>query len=83
MTYKNWTIITSKEQHGIVVDYIDSEGNKYSEPFCFPTYEEASAYGKLCVDRLIRLGTKHGILMHSKSQVQAELSSFEELPVGS
>lgn len=75
MIYKNWTIVTSKEQHGIVVDYIDPKGSKYSEPFCFPTYEEAIAYGKLCVDQLTRLGTEHNLLLHPKSQTQVKLST--------
>jgi hypothetical protein len=55
MTYKNWNIVTSKEHNGIGVDYIDPKGNKYSEPFCFHTYEEAESYGKICVDQSIRL----------------------------
>jgi hypothetical protein len=54
MTYKEWVLLTKKEMSGIAVDYTDPEGKSYSEPFCFPTLEEALNYGKLCIDRLIR-----------------------------
>jgi len=54
MTYKNWDVVISKERNGLVVDYVDSQGNVYSEPFCFCSYEEAEVYGKICVDKAIR-----------------------------
>lgn len=53
MTYKRWNLFTRKEGNGIVVDYSDPEGNYYSEPFCFPTLEEALSYGRICIDRRI------------------------------
>lgn len=58
MIYKNWNIITSEEQNGIVVDYVDPQGNKHSEPYRFHTYEEAENYGKLCVDQSIQSKTQ-------------------------
>jgi len=57
MTYKNWNIVISKERNGLVVDYADSQGNVYNEPFCFYSYEEAETYGKLCIDQAIRSAT--------------------------
>ncbi len=58
MTYKSWNVVISKERNGLVVDYADSQGNVYSEPFCFYSYEEAEVYGKLCVDKAIRSATQ-------------------------
>ena len=63
MTYKEWTLVTKKELNGVVVDYIDPEGNQYNEPLCFPTFDEAITYGQRCIDQLLRL--------QSKSLVQA------------
>lgn len=51
MTYKEWNLVTNKEWNGITLDYSDPEGNSYSEPFCFPTLEEAIFYGRICIDR--------------------------------
>jgi len=58
MTYKNWSVVISQERNGLVVDYADAQGNVYSEPFCFYSYEEAETYGKLCVDQAIRSASK-------------------------
>jgi hypothetical protein len=55
MNYKQWSLVTKKELNGIAVDYTDPEGQVYSEPFCFYTLEEALDYGKLCIDKTIRL----------------------------
>ncbi len=79
MIYKNWNITTTKEQHGIVVDYSDSEGNRYSAPFCFHTYEEARRYGKLCVDQLTRTGVRNNLLLQSIGQNQVASENLEKL----
>jgi hypothetical protein len=54
MIYKQWVLNIKQEWNGITVDYFDPEGNCYSEPFCFPTPNEAVSYGRLRVDQLIR-----------------------------
>lgn len=59
MIYKNWNIVTSKEYNGVVVDYVDPEGNWYSAPFRFYTNDEAESYGKICIDQSIQLKAKH------------------------
>lgn len=58
MTYKEWILSIKKEWNGIVVDYSDPEGNQYSEPFCFPTIDEAVKYAQICIDRLIQSNSK-------------------------
>lgn len=58
MTYREWTLSIKKEWNGIVVEYFDPEGNRYSEPFCFPTFEEAKRYAQICIDRIIQSKSK-------------------------
>ena len=58
MIYKQWVLNIKQEWNGITVDYFDPEGNCYSEPFCFPTPNEAVSYGRLRVDQLIRSKSK-------------------------
>ncbi|HEY9652151.1 MAG TPA: hypothetical protein V6C95_15910 [Coleofasciculaceae cyanobacterium] len=55
MNYKQWSLVTKQELNGIAVDYTDPEGKVYTEPFCFYTLEEALNYGKMCIDKTIRL----------------------------
>ncbi|HEY9599938.1 MAG TPA: hypothetical protein V6D33_19935 [Cyanophyceae cyanobacterium] len=55
MNYKQWSLVTKQELNGIAVDYTDPEGKVYTEPFCFYTLEEALSYGKMCIDKTIRL----------------------------
>lgn len=55
MNYKQWSLVTKQELNGIAVDYTDPEGKVYTEPFCFYTLEEALSYGKMCIDKSIRL----------------------------
>jgi hypothetical protein len=57
--YKQWILVAKKELNGIAVDYADPEGNHYSEPFCFPTLDEALSYGRICIDRLIEAKSSH------------------------
>lgn len=72
MVYKNWNIVTSEEYNGIVVDCVDPKGNRYREPFCFSTYDEAVSYGKMCIDQLIRLEARRGFVSAGRGQLSLQ-----------
>ncbi len=54
MNYKQWNLLPKKEGNYIAVDYIDPDGNVYSEPFCFSSLDAALDYGKLCIEQSLR-----------------------------
>ena len=72
MIYRNWNIITAQEYNGMVVDCVDPNGNKYREPYCFCTYDEAVNYGKLCVDQSIRLEARQVCIGTHRGQLSPQ-----------
>lgn len=58
ITYKQWILLPKKEGSYIVVDYTDPEGNQYSEPLSFHTFDEALSFGRISIDQLIQAKCK-------------------------
>ncbi|MGI8505044.1 MAG: hypothetical protein ACR2LR_28545 [Hassallia sp.] len=59
INYKQLIVESNKDFNGVAVDYTESEENKYEEsPFYFLTEAEALNFGRVCIDRLIKLKSK-------------------------
>ncbi|GAX46006.1 hypothetical protein NIES4075_70270 [Tolypothrix sp. NIES-4075] len=58
INYKQSIVESKKELNGVSVDYTESEENQYEESFSFLTEAEALNFGKVCIERLIKLKSK-------------------------
>jgi hypothetical protein len=58
INYKQSILESKKELNGVSVDYTEPEENQYQESFCFLTEAEALNFGRVCIDRLIKLKSK-------------------------
>ena len=56
--YKQSILESKKDLNGVAVDYTESEENQYEESFYLITEAEALNFGKVCIDRLIKLKSK-------------------------
>ena len=58
INYKQSIFESKKDLNGVAVDYTESEENQYEESFYLITEAEALNFGKVCIDRLIKLKSK-------------------------
>jgi len=58
INYKQSIVESKKELNGVAVDYTEPQENQYEESFYFLTEAEALNFGKICIDRLIKLKSK-------------------------
>lgn len=57
INYKQSIPESNTELNKVAVNYTESE-NQYQESFCFLTEAEALNFGRVCIDRLIKLKSK-------------------------
>jgi hypothetical protein len=58
INYKQSIPESNTELNNVAVDYTDPQENQYQESFCFLTEAEALNFGRVCIDRLIKLKSK-------------------------
>ncbi|MBW4450909.1 MAG: hypothetical protein KME38_29835 [Spirirestis rafaelensis WJT71-NPBG6] len=58
INYKQSIPESNTEFNNVAVDYTEPEQNQYQESFCFLTEAEALNFGRICIDRLIKLKSK-------------------------
>jgi len=58
INYKQSILESKKDLNDVAVDYTESEENQYYESFYFLTEAETLNFGKVCIERLIKLKSK-------------------------
>lgn len=58
INYKQSILESKKDLSDIAVDYTESEEKQYEESFYFLTEAETRNFGKVCIERLIKLKSK-------------------------